>query len=65
MRYQRAQNPEFHSRTVRFTYSSPRTPPTVYDYDLVTRTRAVRKVTEVPHYDRKQVRDRTGVGPSR
>ena len=52
--YQRTENPEFHSRTVRFTYSSPRTPPTVYDYDLVSRTRTVRKVTEVPNYDRKQ-----------
>lgn len=52
--YQRGENPDFHSRTLRFTYSSPRTPPTVYDYDLVTRTRTVRKVTEVPRYDRRQ-----------
>jgi oligopeptidase B len=44
-------NPEFHSRTLRFTYSSPRMPPVVYDYDLVTRKRTVRKVTEVPQYD--------------
>ena len=49
--YTRSANPEFRSRTVRFTYSSPRTPPTVYDYDLVTRTRTVRKVTEVPNFD--------------
>ena len=52
--YRPGQNPEFHSRTVRFTYSSPRTPPTVYDYDLVTRTRTVRKVTEVPNFDRSR-----------
>jgi oligopeptidase B len=51
--YRPGQNPEFHSRVVRFTYSSPRTPPTVYDYDLVARTRLVRKVTEVPNFDRK------------
>jgi oligopeptidase B len=49
--YQQAANPEFHTRLLRFTYSSPRTPPTVYDYDLVTRKRVVRKTTEVPHYD--------------
>ena len=43
-------NPEFHSRTLRFTYSSPRTPPTVYDYDLTARTRRVLKRTEVPNF---------------
>jgi len=49
--YERGENPEFHSRMLRFTYSSPRTPPTVYDYDLAARTRRVRKVTEVPNFD--------------
>jgi oligopeptidase B len=49
--YERGANPEFHSHTLRFTYSSPKTPPTVYDYDLATRTRTVRKVTEVPNFD--------------
>lgn len=49
--YERGGNPEFQSHTLRFTYSSPKTPPTVYDYDLVTRERTVRKLTEVPHYD--------------
>jgi oligopeptidase B len=44
-------NPDYHSRTLRFTYSSPRTPPTVYDYDLVTRTRTLRKRTEVPGFE--------------
>ena len=51
--YDRARNPEFKSKVLRFTYSSPRTPPTVYDYDLVARTRVVRKVTEVPGFDPK------------
>ena len=51
--YDTNRNPEFHTRTLRFTYSSPRTPPTVYDYDLVTRKRIVRKVTEVPNFDPK------------
>ncbi len=49
--YEAGENPEFDSSTLRFTYSSPRTPPTVYDYDLVTRERTVRKVTEVPNFD--------------
>ncbi len=48
---QQGENPSFHTHTVRFTYSSPRTPPTVYDYDLVARTRVVRKRTHVPRYD--------------
>jgi len=52
--YDRGKNPEFHSGLLRFTYSSLRTPPTVYDYDLVTRKRTVRKVTEVPNYDPAQ-----------
>jgi oligopeptidase B len=51
--YQSGDNPEFHSRMVRFTYSSPKTPPTVYDYDLATRAFKVRKVTEVPNFDSK------------
>ena len=49
--FEMGRNPEFHSHTLRFTYSSPKTPPTVYDYDLATRARTVRKVTEVPRFD--------------
>lgn len=49
--FETGRNPEYHSHTLRFTYSSPKTPPTVLDYDLATRTRTVRKVTEVPHFD--------------
>ena len=52
--YDRGANPEFHSQLLRFTYSSPRTPPTVYDYDLVSRKLIVRKVTEVPNYQPAQ-----------
>ncbi|MFL5470935.1 MAG: S9 family peptidase [Gemmatimonadales bacterium] len=52
--YARGANPEFHSGLLRFTYSSPRTPPTVYDYDLVTRKLVVRKVTQVPNYQPAQ-----------
>jgi oligopeptidase B len=52
--YAPGRNPDYHSHTLRFTYSSPRTPPTVYDFDLAHRTRVVRKVTEVRHFDRSR-----------
>jgi hypothetical protein len=48
--FEAGRNPEFHAHMLRFTYSSPRTPPTVYDFDLGTRARVVRKVTEVPNF---------------
>jgi oligopeptidase B len=48
--FQRADNPEYDTDIVRFTYSSPVTPPTVYDYDMKRRTRALKKRTEVPNY---------------
>ena len=48
--FQRSDNPEFDTDLVRFTYSSPVTPPTVYDYDMKRRTRALKKRTEVPNY---------------
>jgi oligopeptidase B len=54
--YQPGDNPDFHSGAVRFTYSSPRTPPTVYDYDLSSHAWKVRKVTDVPHFDPKLYR---------
>lgn len=48
-------NVEFNTRTLRFSYSSLVTPPTVYDYDLDTQTREVKKVHEVPGgYDPSQ-----------
>lgn len=39
---------EFDTNTVRFSYSSMTTPAQVYDYDLVERTRTLRKTQEVP-----------------
>ncbi len=41
-------NPDFESRCFRFTYSSPVTPPSVYDYDLGTGDRTLRKRQEIP-----------------
>jgi oligopeptidase B len=48
-------NADFESEVVRFTYSSPVTPNTVYDYHLRTRTHELRKRQEIP----------TGFDPSR
>ena len=42
-----AGNPEFNTTMVRFTYESMVTPSSVYDYDLNTRTRTLRKQQEV------------------
>jgi oligopeptidase B len=42
------ENPEFASPTLRFTYSSPVTPPSTYDYDMATGGRKLLKRTEVP-----------------
>ncbi len=39
---------EFDTTTLRFTYSSPKTPAQVFDYDMETRTRTLRKTQEVP-----------------
>jgi oligopeptidase B len=48
--FQRSGNPEYDTDLVRFTYTSPVTPPTVYDYDMKRRTRTLKKRTEVPNY---------------
>jgi oligopeptidase B len=40
-------NPEFDTQTLRFTYTSMVTPSSVFDYDMVRRTREVKKTTEV------------------
>jgi oligopeptidase B len=45
--FSRGDNPEFTSTVLRYTYTSFLTPPTVYDYDMHTRTATVKKVTEV------------------
>ncbi|MEM9028050.1 MAG: S9 family peptidase [Pseudomonadota bacterium] len=39
---------EFDTKTVRFTYSSMTTPAQVFDYDMSTRERTLRKTQEVP-----------------
>ena len=39
---------EFDTTTLRFTYSSMTTPAQVFDYDMETRTRMLRKTQEVP-----------------
>jgi oligopeptidase B len=41
------ENPEFDSRLFRFAYHSPVTPPAVFDYDLGSRARTLRKQQEV------------------
>jgi oligopeptidase B len=43
-----AANPEFRTRHFRFTYSSMLTPASVYDYDVVSRDRALLKRQEIP-----------------
>ena len=40
-------NPEFDTRTLRFEYESFTTPPTVYDFDMITRERRLLKQKEV------------------
>src|SRR5262249_659494 len=39
---------EFATSTLRFSYSSPTTPSEVFDYDMESRERVLRKVQEVP-----------------
>jgi oligopeptidase B len=39
---------EFETTTLRFTYSSMTTPQQVFDYDMASRTRILRKMQEVP-----------------
>jgi len=39
---------EYETATIRFSYSSPRTPAEVFDYDMESRERTLRKEQEVP-----------------
>ena len=48
--FQGATNPEYDTDVVRFTYTSPITPPSVYDFDMRQKTRTLKKRTEVPRY---------------
>ncbi len=45
------QTPEFTAGSFRFTYQSMITPPSVYDYEMASRERSLRKRQEVPGYD--------------
>ncbi|HVG45318.1 MAG TPA: S9 family peptidase [Longimicrobium sp.] len=49
--YRYGENPEYDSHVLRFTYTSLVTPAAVYDFDLATRRRELKKATEVPGYD--------------
>jgi len=48
--FEEADNPEYQSDLVRFTYTSPVTPPSVYDFDMRHRTRTLKKRADVPTY---------------
>lgn len=48
--FQRADNPEYDTDLVRFTYTSPITPLSVYDFDMKGRARTLKKLTDVPNY---------------
>ena len=39
---------EFDTQTLRFSYSSMTTPREIYDYDMQTRARVLRKRQEIP-----------------
>jgi oligopeptidase B len=43
-----AGNREYDTRTVRFAYSSPVAPDAIYDYDMASRARTLRKQREIP-----------------
>jgi oligopeptidase B len=49
--FRQSANPEADTDLLRFIYTSPVTPPSVYDFDMRHRTRTLKKRTEVPHYD--------------
>jgi oligopeptidase B len=59
-------NAEFHTDTLRLSYTSMVTPQTVYDYDLTGRTLTSRKVREIPSgYDASQFVTRRLQAPAR
>ena len=56
---------EFDTATLRFGYTSLKTPAAVYDYDMKTRDRVLRKQQEVPSgYDPGNTK-RAAYGPAR
>jgi oligopeptidase B len=61
-----AGNPEFNTQTYRFSYSSLVTPNSVYDYDLATRKRELKKQQEIPSgYDAKSYEVQRFMAPAR
>ena len=61
-----AENPEFSPHAFRFTYSSLVTPPSVFDFDLVTRERTLKKEEPVlGGYDRTAYRVERVMVPAR
>ncbi|HEX5134133.1 MAG TPA: S9 family peptidase, partial [Thermoanaerobaculia bacterium] len=64
------ENPEFEARVFRFRYQSLVTPESVFDYDMVTRERTLRKQTEVlggydpSQYASERLRARSSDGTS-
>ena len=51
------QNPDFNTTILRFGYSSMIRPDSVFDYDMSTRQRTLKKEVEVLGYDRNQYKD--------
>ena len=59
-------NPEFNTQTYRFSYSSLVTPNSVYDYDLATRKRELKKRQEIPSgYDANSYEVQRFMAPAR
>ena len=58
-------NAEFETNTFRFGYSSLVTPTSIYDYDLATRTRELKKQQEIPSgYDESRYEVRRLLAPA-
>ena len=61
-----AANPEFDTENFRFSYSSLVTPSSVYDYNLQTRARVLKKRTEIPSgFDSSRYEVRRFMAPAR
>jgi oligopeptidase B len=61
-----AGNPEFNTQSYRFNYSSLVTPNSVYDYDLATRKRELKKRQEIPSgYDANNYEVQRFMAPAR
>ncbi len=59
-------NPEFDTQNFRFSYSSLVTPSSVYDYNLRTRARVLKKRTEIPSgFDSSRYEVRRFMAPAR